>query len=111
MAIIHEWFTPDPENDFNIISTSQKRGTFLAGLSVGGKMGPVDLRIGYEGEFNSDVTSHSGFFKFVLPLGGHAAPPPPPPPPPPRLRRQRRSTVVNAASKQRPVHSIPGGSG
>jgi hypothetical protein len=96
MAIIHEWFTPDPENDFNIISTWQKRGTFLAGLSVGGKMGPVDLRIGYEGEFNSDVTSHSGFFKFVLPPGGHAAPPPPPraasaasPPPAPVARSER----------------------
>jgi hypothetical protein len=43
------------------------------------------VRIGYEGEFNGDVMSHSGNFKFVLPLGGHAAPPPPPPvvaPPP-----------------------------
>jgi outer membrane autotransporter protein len=74
--------------DFDIVSASQNRGTFLAGLSVGGKMGPVDLRIGYEGEFNGDVTSHSGNFKIVLPLGGHAAPPPPapvvaPPPPPP----------------------------
>ena len=61
-------------------------GPFLAGVSIGGKIGPVDLRIGYEGEFNGDVTSHSGNFKFVLPLGGHAAPPPPPPP----LRRRRR---------------------
>jgi hypothetical protein len=74
--------------DFDIVSASQTRGTFLAGLSVGGKMGPVDLRIGYEGEFNGDITSHSGNFKIVLPLGGHAAPPPPapvvaPPPPPP----------------------------
>ena len=33
-------------------------------------MGPVDLRIGYEGEFNSDITSHAANFKFVLPLGG-----------------------------------------
>jgi uncharacterized protein with beta-barrel porin domain len=85
----HGWFTPDPENDFDIVSAAQKKGTFLAGVSVGGKMGPVDLRIGYEGEFNGNVTSHSGNFKIVLPLGGHAAPPPPPPvetvvaPPPP----------------------------
>ncbi|MFL6735440.1 MAG: autotransporter domain-containing protein [Sphingomonas sp.] len=78
----HGWFTPDPENDFDIVSSAQKKGTFLAGLSVGGKVGPVDLRIGYEGEFNGSVTSHSGNFKIVLPLGGHAAPPPPPPPPP-----------------------------
>jgi len=82
----HAAFTGDLENDFNIISASQKKGTILAGLSIGGKVGPVDLRIGYEGEFNGDVTSHSGNFKIVLPLGGHAAPPPPPPvvaPPPP----------------------------
>jgi trimeric autotransporter adhesin len=79
----HGWFTPDPENDFDILSSAQKKGTFLAGLSVGGKMGPVDLRIGYEGEFNGSVTSHSGNFKIVVPLGGHAAPPPPPPAPPP----------------------------
>jgi trimeric autotransporter adhesin len=83
----HAFFNDgDPANDFNIISAAQKRGTFLAGVSVGGKIGPVDLRIGYEGEFNGDVTSHSGNFKIVLPLGGHAAPPPPPPvvaPPPP----------------------------
>jgi hypothetical protein len=57
-------------------------------------MGPVDLRIGYEGEFNGDITSHSGNFKIVLPLGGHAAPPPPapvvapPPPPPPPVVEQ-----------------------
>ena len=81
---------PDDACDFDIVSAAQKRGTFLAGLSVGGKMGPVDLRIGYEGEFNGDVTSHSGNFKFVLPLGGHAAPPPPPPPPLRRRRRLRR---------------------
>jgi len=79
---------------FDIVSAGQSRGTFLAGLSVGGKMGPVDLRIGYEGEFNGDVTSHSGNFKIVLPLGGHAAPPPPapvvapPPPPPPPVVEQ-----------------------
>jgi outer membrane autotransporter protein len=79
-------FNGDTDCDFDIISASQKRGTFLAGLSVGGKLGPVDLRIGYEGEFNGDITSHSGNFKFVLPIGGRAAPPPPPPvvaPPPP----------------------------
>jgi hypothetical protein len=81
-SAFHGWFTPDPENDFDIVSAAQKKGTFLAGLSVGGKMGPVDIRIGYEGEFNGNVTSHSGNFKFVLPLGGHAAPPPPPPPAP-----------------------------
>ncbi|HEY6048361.1 MAG TPA: autotransporter domain-containing protein [Sphingomicrobium sp.] len=79
----HAFFeSGDAANDFFIESAAQKRGTLLAGVSVGGKVGPVDLRIGYEGEFNGDVTSHSGNFKLVVPLGGHAAPPPPPPPPP-----------------------------
>ena len=95
-------FTPDPENDFDIISASQKRGTFLAGVSVGGKLGPVDLRIGYEGEFNGDIVSHSGNFKFVLPLGGHAAPPPPPPPvvapPPPPPVDARSGPAAPAAA-------------
>ena len=114
-STFHGFFTADPENDFDIVSSTQKKGAFLAGVSVGGKVGPVDLRIGYEGEFNGDVTSHSGNFKIVLPLGGHAAPPPPPPPPRRRLRKQlrrlrrrhhrrrrplrRRSNAANAASK------------
>ena len=80
------FFNGDADCDFTIVSAAQKKGTVLAGLSVGGKLGPVDLRIGYEGEFNGDVTSHSGNFKLVLPLGGHKAAPPPPavaaPPPP-----------------------------
>jgi outer membrane autotransporter protein len=83
---IGAYFNGDVDCDFDIVSAAQKRGNFLAGLSVGGKLGPVDVRIGYEGEFNGDVVSHSGNFKFVLPIGGHAAPPPPPPvaaPPPP----------------------------
>ena len=59
-------------DDFDIVSAAQNRGTVRAGLAVGGKLGPVDVRIGYDGEFNGDVTSHSGNFKLVLPLGGHA---------------------------------------
>jgi hypothetical protein len=63
-------FLGDSASDFDIVSAGQKRGSVLAGLSVGGRLGPVDLRIGYQGEFNGDVTSHSGNFKLVLPLGG-----------------------------------------
>lgn len=60
---------------FDIVSAAQPRGTFLAGLSVGGKIGPVDLRFGYEGKFNSDITSHSGNFRMILPIGRHPEPP------------------------------------
>src|SRR6185295_13287785 len=34
----HGFFTPDPENDFNIISAAQGRGQMIAGVSVGGKI-------------------------------------------------------------------------
>ena len=111
------FFNGDTDCDFDIISAAQKRGT-SSRASASAEVGPVDLRIGYEGEFNGDVTSHSGNFKFVVPLGGHAAPPPPPPPAasasaasggraagsaaPLRLRRRlrRRSSAASAASKQ-----------
>ncbi len=81
-------FLGDTGCDFEVVSAAQKRGTFLVGASVGGKMGPVDLRIGYEGEFNSDITSHAGNFRIIVPLGARAAPAPAPapvmaPPPPP----------------------------
>ncbi len=66
-------------SEFDIVSSSEKRGSFLVGLSAGGKVGPVDLRIDIEGEFDGDVTSHSGNLKLVLPLGGRASPKPPTP--------------------------------
>src|SRR5688500_334924 len=68
----------DTECEFDIVSAAEKRGSFLAGLSIGGKVGGIDLRLGYEGEFNSDVTSHAGNFRVIVPLGARAAPPPPP---------------------------------
>src|SRR4029079_304300 len=37
---------------FDIVSASAKRGTILAGVSIGGKVGMADVRVGYEGEFN-----------------------------------------------------------
>jgi uncharacterized protein with beta-barrel porin domain len=63
------------DGSFDVASAAQKKGSFLAGLSVGGMVGPVDVRIGYEGEFGRGLSSHSGSFKLVLPLGGHSAPP------------------------------------
>jgi outer membrane autotransporter protein len=72
--------------DFDIVSAEEKRDAVMAGLSIGGKLGPADLRIGYLGAFNSDYTEHSGYLKVVVPIGSPPAPPPPPaaaPPPPP----------------------------
>jgi uncharacterized protein YhjY with autotransporter beta-barrel domain len=58
---------------FATVSAAQKRGSFLAGVSLGGRVGPVDLRIAYEGEYNKGFTSHSGSLRIVLPLGGNGA--------------------------------------
>ena len=70
------------------MSASQVRGSFLAGIGVGGRVGPIDLHLAYQGEFNGDVTSHSGNFRITFPLGGARIAPPlqpvmaPPAPPP-----------------------------
>lgn len=58
---------------FTIVSTEEERGAFLAGLSVSGKLGPLDLRAGYEGQFNGDQTTHNANLRLVLPLGGRSA--------------------------------------
>jgi hypothetical protein len=81
-------FLNDEDCAFDIVSEAEKRGAFLAGLSIGGKAGPVDVRVGYQGLFSGQATSHAGNFRLILPLGGTEAPPPPepvyvaPPPPP-----------------------------
>ncbi|MEO8175503.1 MAG: autotransporter outer membrane beta-barrel domain-containing protein, partial [Sphingomicrobium sp.] len=48
-------FLGDNDCAFDIISEGGKRGAFLAGLSLGGKAGPVDVRVSYQGLFNGDV--------------------------------------------------------
>ncbi|HET6940926.1 MAG TPA: autotransporter outer membrane beta-barrel domain-containing protein, partial [Sphingomicrobium sp.] len=68
--ITESFLCPTNACAFNVVSSSEKRGTFLGGVSIGGQLGRADLRIGYEGEFNSRVTSHSGFLRIVVPLGG-----------------------------------------
>ena len=70
---VNAFLDGDTSASFNLVSSAQERGSLLAGLNVGGRIGPVDVRIGYEGEFNGRATSHSANFKLVLPLGGHAA--------------------------------------
>ena len=69
-STIRAAFLTGSGSDFDIISAAQDRGSLLAGLSLGGTIGRVGLRVSYDGEFNDDVTGHSGNFKLVLPLGG-----------------------------------------
>ena len=59
--------------DFDIVSMSEKADAVLAGLSIGGKLGPVDVRVAYQGAFSGGTTEHSGFLKLVLPLKGPSA--------------------------------------
>ncbi len=109
---VNAFFLGDEDCDFDIVSEEDKRGAFLAGLSLGGKAGPVDVRVSYQDLFSGQSTSHSGNFKLVLPLGTQAEvapvdtyvaphPPPlpapvlveepytPPPPPPPAPSGER----------------------
>ena len=72
-STVKAFLNGDTAAGFSIASSMQERGSLLAGVDVGGRIGPVDVRIGYEGEFNARVTSHSANFKLVLPLGGRAA--------------------------------------
>ena len=74
-------FNGDTDCDFVIRSAAANRGTFLAGISVGGKIGPADIRIGYEGEFNEDITSHRATSRLSCRLVGA------------RLRRRRWSKL------------------
>ena len=66
-------FLGDESNAFDVGSRAEKPGAVLAGLKVGGTLGEMDLRLGYEGEFNSGVANHAGNLQFILPLGGRAA--------------------------------------
>jgi len=70
---VNAFLDGDTAAGFDMVSSAQKRGSLFAGVNVGGRIGPVDVGIGYEAEFNGRVTSHSGSFKLVLPLGGQAS--------------------------------------
>jgi outer membrane autotransporter protein len=107
------FFTLDPQNRFDLVSAAQGRGGFLAGLSVGRKLGGVDVRIGYEGEFGGGVTSHSGNLKLVVPIGGHVddvpdlLPPALEPPPEPQTQTCPDGSVVGAAATCAPARTPP----
>lgn len=62
-------FLGDEDGLFEIVSAAEKRGSLLAGISLGGKAGPVDLRVGYRGVFNGDATSHNANLRIILPIG------------------------------------------
>lgn len=55
--------------DFTTVSSVEKRGSVLAGASIGGKVGKVDVRVGYTGLFDGQSTSHNANFRLTLPLG------------------------------------------
>ncbi|WP_187107773.1 autotransporter outer membrane beta-barrel domain-containing protein [Sphingomonas xanthus] len=63
-------FADAPGSDFSIVSALEKRGALLAGASLGGKVGLVDVRVGYQGLFDAVNNSHSANFRLTLPLGG-----------------------------------------
>ena len=59
--------------DFDIVSMSQKSDALLAGVSIGGKLGPLDVRVAYQGAFGGGTTEHAGLLKLVLPLNAPSA--------------------------------------
>jgi uncharacterized protein with beta-barrel porin domain len=69
-STVHAAFAAEEGSDFDAVSAAEKRGSLLAGLSLGGKVGPVDLRAGYQGVFDGNATSHSANVRIVMPLGG-----------------------------------------
>ncbi|HKY88199.1 MAG TPA: autotransporter outer membrane beta-barrel domain-containing protein, partial [Pseudorhodoplanes sp.] len=62
-------FSGSERDAFQIVSDAEKRGTFLADFSLGGRLGRAELKMGYAGEINGEATRHRGEFSVVLPLG------------------------------------------
>jgi outer membrane autotransporter protein len=62
-------FAGQEGSGFEIVSAADKRGSLFGGLSLGGRVGKVDVRVGYQGLFDGNSTSHSGSFRIILPLG------------------------------------------
>jgi hypothetical protein len=68
-AIFNATFAAEEGSGFEIVSAAEKRSSLFGGLSLGGKVGSVDVRVGYQGLFDGNSTSHSGNFRIILPLG------------------------------------------
>jgi outer membrane protein OmpA-like peptidoglycan-associated protein/uncharacterized protein YhjY with autotransporter beta-barrel domain len=85
---VFEWtpeFADAPAgSEHRIISQSVKKDRLLVGLALNAAFGKNTTgRLGYQGQFNSDVTDHKLFGSLTFHFGGKAPPPPAPPPPPP----------------------------
>ena len=67
---MHAAFLDEEDARFEVVSASEKRGSLLAGISLGGKAGGVNVRVGYPGLFNGDGATHNASFRITMPLGG-----------------------------------------
>ena len=63
-------FDSDPNCLFDSFSSAQKRDSIRAGLSLGGTVGPFQVRAAYDGLYSSGEKTHAGSIKIVLPFGG-----------------------------------------
>ncbi|MCF2515925.1 autotransporter outer membrane beta-barrel domain-containing protein [Sphingomonas sp. G124] len=64
-------FLDDRDGSFEVVSASEKRGSLLAGISLGGRAGGVNVRVGYQGLFNGDGATHNATFRIIMPFGGN----------------------------------------
>ena len=71
-------FRNSKSDAFQIVSDAEERGTFLAGFSLGGRLGRAELKMSYAGEFNGNSALHRGDFSITLPLGRPSEPRPNP---------------------------------
>lgn len=69
VASVDAAFADAPGSDFTVRSAPNARGSWLLGASVGSKIGPASLRIGYERMQSEKSRSDTGSIRLVLPLG------------------------------------------
>lgn len=70
-SAFHTTFLGDEDGRFQVVSASEKRGSLLTGVSLGGTAAGVNVRVGYQGLFNGDSATHNAGFRLTLPLGGN----------------------------------------
>jgi outer membrane autotransporter protein len=57
-------------DDFDIVSARESRNSLVTGISLGGKVAGVNVRVGYDGAYDGQSKVHAGNFKIVVPFGG-----------------------------------------